>query len=203
MKAPELKHHELTLSESNAVYKNIIDSGVNCTLLNGITQGVQDVHRVANQIKMVSIAIKGSIRNLATGAAIVTGPLRTMIIYDRQGNGVVPTAAQLFDETNAQYMFASCICDSSKRRFQVIYDRLHAPGGHGFVGTKAILEQWGIVNIKCKLGLETQFNGTGSTIGDVTTGALYLVVVTDTDHWVTDGCRFYIKGQTDLKYYDV
>ncbi len=77
--------------------------------------------RDGNVVRNMSIQLLGSISNHASAT---NATYRLVMFQDRQGNGVIPTALQVFDENtiNTLYNFNA----ANRKRFKIIYDRQFA-----------------------------------------------------------------------------
>ena len=138
------------------------------TELNCVGQGATSYNRIGTKILIKSIMFN-SIFSL-TGSGPTQSTFRYMIVYDHQPNGAFPAFSDILSQNigTAPIMFSS-INMSNRSRFIVLRDRVHTldfDGGNG-----------GTIHCKefIKTKLETQFGTNTATIGDITSGAIYLI----------------------------
>lgn len=137
-------------------------------LLNPVIQGSSATTRLGRRITMVSLQCVYSMSFVPTTTG--NSSLRFMIIYDKQTNATAMTAAQLLttDEMNGLLNL------DNARRFRVIMDKVYPIGFSTSGPTCFLFKKW------MKLNLPVEFNtGNAGTVGDITTGSLYLFVWQD------------------------
>lgn len=133
-------------------------------LLNGCVQGTEATNRLGRKITMTSLYLKMQ----ATLAATTTlgGYIRYAVVYDKQANGTAPAITDVFLSNNQ----LSPNNLSNRDRFVKIIDKETPVISVNGDPTVSIEEYR-------KLNLETCFNtGNAGTIGDITSGSLYLFV---------------------------
>lgn len=151
--------------------KNIDDSSGKFTsgsstwtisVLNDVTQGTSATTRVGRKILMKSLLLQGV---LTTGAG--TSVSRIVIIYDRQSNGNVPIATDIF--TSNTIMAAMNL--DNRDRFLVVADIFPGDDSENLSGNVS-----GSVGYKrfIKMNLETIYAGNAGTIADIMSGALLI-----------------------------
>lgn len=146
-------------------------TGGQITPLNSIPQGDDSITRDGRKIIMKSLAIKLAGNATAADGAFVSP--RLAIVYDKNPNGVLPTATDVFN-TNDGISHPNL---NNRDRFVILYDnfcgmkRGHDPlswPGAGYVNFH--------IQEYLKLDLSTVYGPTGSgTIAGTQTGALYAV----------------------------
>lgn len=140
-------------------------------LLNGLSLGTAAQTRVGRKINMRSIMMRAYFNAAAT---TTSGFVRVMLVYDRQANGTAPTAADILAQGGTPFITSINNLDN-RERFLVIHDKTrYLSAGSAVSDTNAIYYK------KYKrLALETTYNsGSSGTVGDINTGAMYLVVFT-------------------------
>jgi len=167
-------------------------------LCNGLLAGASFYNRVGSRVELRNVHIRGQIQMTATS---VTSFLRMILVYDRQPNGALFTATDLLqnrDNAGATQTTAySEINLDNRDRFQIVRDwTWYAPpatytagvltNGPSFPGNEG---QDYDVNMFVKLkGLGTQYKASTGLIGDITTGALVLVMMSSIDNtWQFQG----------------
>lgn len=138
------------------------------TCLNDVVQGTTAITRIGRKILMKSLLVQGS-------ASVATGQLRIVIVYDRQPNGVIANATDIF--TSNTLMAAQNL--DNRDRFITLADifpfdqseNIMNPSNNNdsIVGWKRFI----------KMNLETIYSGNAGTIGDITTGALLICTSTN------------------------
>jgi len=181
-------------------------------------EGSSFYNRIGRRIRMKSIEIRGHIRpSYANAAQHGQQFVRILVIYDRQVNGAAPVLADILTAYSNAGGTSSTAYDglnmNNRDRFQVLRDRkvvLPSVGVNGAVSgsvqttVEANQENQGLVYhefIKTN-GLETQFKASSnpSVVGDVATGAYFIVTISSSDNNPTP-C-FLLNIGTRLKYYD-
>jgi len=159
--------------------------------LGGPVQGAAPYQRVGQKIMNKSIHIRGIVVNSATSTEDLG---RILVVYDRQPNGAVPTYATLIASYIAAGTSASTAYDginmNNRERFKVLCDeQFRFPACTNTSGVLTNLAQidatgntaaakWNFERFIRLKDLVTHFNTTnGGGIGDVTTGALLMFVV--------------------------
>lgn len=151
-------------NEYKVVETNIPDLSLPATsaftgaqLLNGIVQGPGNQQRVGRRLVLKSLVYR-MYASTASEASPTNGPVRVLVVYDRQANGAVP----LNTDVLAQADFAGLMNLGYTDRFLIISDQIHqSENGPITVG-------------ECykKMSLEQVFIGTGGTITDISTGSI-------------------------------
>lgn len=179
--------------------------------LNLIQVGSTFCNRIGRKISMTSIQFTGQILPLRTSPN--QDYCRIMIVYDRQVNGALPAIADILQDTdqtttNSTTPFSG-INLNNRDRFSIIRDyHIHLPS---LTFTAGVITNIGFIdpvaptfNLHCyhKLGgLATQYRADSNpaVIGDISTGAIYLVVFGD----VPAGSNGYeLQFETRLRYTD-
>jgi len=139
--------------------------------LNAVSQGATSYNRIGSKILIKSIDVRFQL--YLAGSAPANVACRYMIVYDHQPNGAFPTIANILsDNIGGATNFLSQINMANRSRFVVLRDRMIAFQA-GSDGTRICKEF-----IKTKL--ETQYSATTGAIGDITSGALYLLAFAST-----------------------
>jgi len=154
--------------------------------LNLMQAGSSFFNRIGRKIEMKNIRIVGNILPLRTGAEDYA---RIMIVYDRQTNGAIPAMADMLETTpqngTNNTTSYSGINLNNRDRFTLLRDMRLALPSVSVAGT--VQTNLGIQDPVCPLcnidmfvklkGMVTQFKADSSpaVIGDVATGAIYLV----------------------------
>ena len=158
--------------------------------LNIVTQGAAFYNRIGSRIELSSIQFRGYID------PVVTSPAshdigRVILFYDRQTNGVLPTTNDLLQNRDlagtATSSALSGINLDNRDRFLVIRDQhIYFPETYGAVtptiASNNTISKEGynefLVNIYVKLkGLTTQFKANAGNIGDIASGGLFLLFI--------------------------
>lgn len=134
-------------------------------LINGCVANFLPTSRIGRRIHMTSVLLRGQINLSPTTTG--TGPIRIMVVYDKQANKLAPAVTDIIGPDSASGVQVL----ANSRRFRVIRD-LCVP----CLGTAG--PQCYYVNEYVKLKLETEYiDGAGAgTVADITSGALYCIV---------------------------
>lgn len=150
-------------------------------LLNGIATGTDISNRVGRKVCMKSLIFNANVFNVATTANALQGiMIRHMIIYDSQPNSsaTVPAVTDILSAATT----LSPLNLNNRDRFKVIYDKRSQIGSFVINGTPTLAAGspynvfW---NKYRKLNHDVIFSGVNATIGNIGTGAMYLLVIGD------------------------
>jgi len=144
-----------------------INSVGTITAINLIQTGSSYYQRVGRKINMTSVEIRGSI--FSAGATPTAETARLMILYDKQPNGAFPAIGDiLLDQPAGTTNLQASINIANKSRFVFIRDQFFTidPG----VGQEYILKLY------AKGRWETEYGSNAGNIGDIKTGALYMLL---------------------------
>lgn len=181
MRRPEKKSVDVP-----ATLSNFTSTGT-FTLLNGIVPGAAGYQRVGRKISMKSVSIRGMVYWSQAGATPGNDYLRCILFYDRQPNGAAPSVADLLTDTdNAGGTTSTSIADiniSNADRFKILRDWYWdipgpATGSPNYGDALSTQREVVVKDFVPLKGMEVHFNaGTAGTIGDITTGSLYLLTI--------------------------
>lgn len=137
----------------------------NVQLLNGLSQGTTAVTRVGTRVYMKSLLVRGQL--IMTAPTSPSGPVRILVVYDKEANGAACTAAQVL----AADTVGSPLSLYSPGRFTVLMDEyMHMENGNPGA--------W-FINRYVKMGLPVLFNnGNAGTVADISSGSVYAFVHT-------------------------
>ncbi len=163
--------------------------------MNVIPQGVDDRNRIGDKIVMKSFACRLA---FTLAANVTPGPsqyVRCMLVYDRQPNGGLASAANILEDvssTDANVRLASPHNIEYRLRFRVLWDSLV------YVTNQNVATR---VFIRRKFLKHTvQYNGGGADISNIHTGSLLLVLVGEADSTADVTLRMSVDGQCILRY---
>lgn len=130
---------------------------------NLIAQGVGNSQRVGRKITLRSIYYRFHM-GTAAGTSPYTGPVRIVVVYDRQPNGLGGGIVDVFSSNN----FHALQNLNNGDRFLVLSDQIYE--------SSSTLSTHG--QMYKKLSLDTVYSGAGATIADMTTGSISAFVAT-------------------------
>lgn len=166
-------------------------------LVNGCARGDDINERIGRQITMRSIQATILIRS--TGAAGTPHVGRVLLVYDRQCNAAALTAANVLATVGSAQAVVTMRNLENRNRFSILMDRrvsFSANMGGAGVG----MDNTRMVQFYRKLNHPVAYNnGDAGSIADITSGSLYLVMVTDTNV-AADEPEF--SYQTRVRYTD-
>lgn len=132
--------------------------------INGIAQGTDYNQRIGREIFQKSLYLR-------MFGADVTGTstqVRVMLVFDKQTNGVLPLISDILTSVS----LLACNNLNNRERFVTISDKQFITSGTNAGPSNSFMN-----NKYKKIRLPVTFNNTGSTIADINTGALYLVII--------------------------
>jgi len=147
------------------------------TLLNGVAQGTDYNQRIGRKFTMKSIMCRFGI-SYGTGAAVnsVGNIVRVLIFYDCQTNLNTPAVTDVLQ--TASYLSPMNL--NNRDRFKIISDKWWST--EAFVITASQIDTGDfepkIEKFYKKINLETQNGGTGATVGSISTGGVFLLIIT-------------------------
>jgi len=174
----EYKFVDVSLGASGSSTTLVTGGAATFVLLNGLKQGTSAFNRIGNKIAMKSLywglnfALSSADVDPATDTNVNNVPVRCMIVYDKQTNGVAPVMTDFIDTADA-----SAQLNLNKRsRCQVFAgERFHL----GANGTIELATGGSVINVFRKLNVDTQYSGTGATVTSIASGALWMVTIGD------------------------
>lgn len=135
-------------------------------VLNSMQLGTANGQRIGRKIQLRSVQIRYTVTPPGAGGVSQN---RFVIVYDKQTNGAAPTAADVF----AINAFDSPLNLNNAERFVVIMDEI----------TDSCQSQ--LINMSgkryAKIRLDTLYAGNAGTVGDITTGGLFLFCANNSD----------------------
>ncbi len=130
----------------------------------GDTVGARD----GNQCKLISVYIRGNVRQNASATQTVC---RFMLVLDKQTNGAIYTLAQLLNNVTADDNVVSPLNLDNMYRFIVLWDKVITLSDTG--STVKFFKFYK------KLDLKLRFDAAAGTIADLTTNSLSIVRIGD------------------------
>jgi len=209
-------------SVANNKTPDLVDAanlGWQLQLLNGVAQGTTLYTRIGQKIVMMTLVLKLTLSTIANGAVAQVnnpGQVRIMVIYDAQANATALTGATL---STALLKDNTSICSpqslDNRERFKVLLDKYVQVGMFDFSATGLYGSTAAVPSTtdkachyrgkyKAGLKLDEVFNGTsGGTIGDIQTGALYLLVGNSISNSIAANTAVLgIAGYSRVRFYD-
>ena len=143
---------------------------VGITEVNCVPQGAAAYNRVGTKIVLKSIKFDTTF--YLQGSAPSNAVVRWMIVYDRQTNGAFPSFSSILSEniSTAPGLYSG-VNMANRSRFLVLRQQCIAMDPEHCQAYHA--------SAYIRTNLETQFVSNTTTIGDITTGGLYLVCFSD------------------------
>lgn len=164
---------ELKTIDSTAT-TNIATTGLVNTI-SGVAAGTDYNNRIGRKIMMRSLLIRMTLEPIATTSAPTGDVVRVIVFYDTQTNGVLPTIAQLLQ--NSQ--FDDPLNLDNRDRFRIIMDK--------FIGMNPVTYTAGALTAGApvvktltkyrKFKLEGIFSGVTSTVGSIATGGIFIAYI--------------------------
>ncbi|AJD07542.1 capsid protein [Sewage-associated circular DNA virus-25] len=140
------------------------------TCLNEVSQGAAFYARIGSKISIKSIQVDFDLYTLSI--TTTAGTARCILIYDRQTNGAAPSFVDMFNAYPAAInAFGTGINMTNRSRFSIIRDKYYE-FGPGESTTKH-------VHMYAKGRWDTEYKSSTPSVGDITTGAIYLSVISN------------------------
>ena len=162
----ELKY----LDTNSASYQSGTTGSV--TLINGIAAGSTSITREGRQCFWRQVIVSGSL--VPNDATVIGSRNDIFVIWDKQPGAAVPAMTDLFVESIA----GSPMNLNYRERFVVLAHNTFAVGGLTADAT-AMTPTNTPVTITKRCNLRSTFKGDQNAIGDIATGAMYLVCLGD------------------------
>jgi len=197
---PEKKYKDMTIATLAANTTGAFQ------LMNGMQMGTTYNDRIGRRICVKSIYIRGIVGQEAAITTISSpinapGQLARLIVFvDMQPNGAVPALTDILFEATA----CAQLNPNNRDRFKILVDKQWTVGRLTYDTTNGIGFadncQWPVKKYK-KMNVKTTFNGgNAGTIGDIATGALYMLWVGSEPAGTDTDCVFF--GTARIRYYD-
>lgn len=139
------------------------------TLLNGCQQGDGPSNREGTQIFIKSIQIR--IRTEFNALDASAGPMRFVVVQDKQPNGAAPTVSNIYQTSSLLAIDALRNLDGRKR-FKILADRSYVMSQNGTPGF--------VDDIYLKRPITVQYNsGNAGTVADISTNSIYVLIASD------------------------
>jgi len=151
---------------------NLTYATPNFMLLNGLQVGTGPNQRIGRQVAIRSLLIDYSCQ--IPGSSPSLGSVRVMVYIDRQCNGSIPaTLANSILETDPLHLSPRGL--DSRRRYKILYDKLHDLSGINTAGQPSIESaKW---FYKFRKPLECNYNaGNVGNATDIVTNAIWFVM---------------------------
>ncbi|AUM61861.1 capsid [uncultured virus] len=158
-------------------------------LVNGIAQGTNQGQRVGSSVRSKYLNLRLNFNQ----NTIARTRMRVMLFWDRQSNGANPTLSQLLTDTTAAQTYYSGINVNGSKRYKILFDRIY---DFNVVGGATDAAENKHLQKRFKLKTIVKYNGTGATIADINTNALFLGFCAITTTAMT------VSGNADFIYED-
>ncbi len=159
--------------------------------LNNIAQGVTNSTRIGQKIRMTSLYLQLTFEKIPADVS-PNGFVRFLIVYDKQTNSALGNFATLLELPGSGNpvveMLSPNNLDQSKRYRVLLDQRMRFQ--------KDFIEGR-IVKKYIKLGLTTQYDGTGASIADISSGSLLFFT---TGHITTGGNTPTVSGVIRIRF---
>lgn len=157
---------------------NVISSGFNNTPfinhVNEINQGTALIERIGVRAKMLAVLIKFAVK-VQTSTVIAFGKLA--LVYDRQPQGVLPIANQIYDAGTVTGPQVT----NNRDRFEILWEKTFSLTGNTSGGLANLTGKSSMmIDERISFSRDTNWaQGTSGAIANTRTGALYLVSMGD------------------------
>ena len=157
-------------------------------LLNGLANGSDASTRVGRKVTLKSVLVRASVALAPT--SVGGSPIRILVVYDKQANATAPAVTDIL----LADAFTSQNNLSNRDRFVTVFDQVTDP--------LSVQNNFSVNQVMFKrINMETMFNaGSAGTIGDITSGSLYLLFAQNSGITVAAPTMIY---RTRVRYTDV
>nr|QXP07743.1 MAG: putative capsid protein [Arizlama virus] len=167
---PGFRRPEWKFADVAAATYAMISGGGVVTLINGVAEGSDFNERVGRRLTMGSIQIRGMITPVDN--TVIDQVVRYMIVYDKQSNGAAPTIVDILTD-NTPYGFKNL---NNRARFIILKDEMFTLGARDTTATSSFSSAVPhAIEYYRRFRLGVEFKGATAAIGDIATGALFLV----------------------------
>lgn len=145
------------------------------TLLNGVTQGTDYTQRIGRKIWLKSILLRFTLVPNTASNTPAGDSVRLLVVYDAQCNSAAPVIGDILQNS----AFNDPMNLNNRDRFKILADKFVTLGACQYnTGTLAAGAPFAKqVKIYKKMGMEQIFSGTGNTVGSISTGGIFLVII--------------------------
>lgn len=166
-----LEHKALDTSAFNGA----CDLTGSITLINGIAAGSDFNQRIGRKITIKTVQIRGHLLHQTATASNTLA--RVLVVYDSQPNGTTPSSTDILTSGSSQ----SFMNLNNRDRFRVISDSTFSLGDRNITATQAVQgsPSTALINVYKRVDLPVIFDGVTGGIGDIQTGAIWVLCVGD------------------------
>lgn len=176
-------------------------------LLNGLVQGAANHQRIASRIAMATFHLRGQFITLGGGAG-VADYLRLIVFYDRQSNGTTPAVSDILRGVDSAGVATvnshSPINIANSERYLMLLDiGINVPNNSPAAVPTELFpcinnnSETAVSRYMRLKDMETHYKDATAGIGDITTGALWLMPIGS-----NAGAAYAFKFSGRLRYWD-
>lgn len=146
------------------------------TLLNGVATGTDFTNRIGRRVNCVSVQVNGWIGDGGNAVNEVDSTMcRIMLVEDFQTNGVQATITDILSNADPTAFMNL----NNRERFKVHFDKKFTvpPFNSNTTASDGLFCPVPTIKFFKKINVPVVFEGTAATIGSISSGALYLVVL--------------------------
>lgn len=136
-------------------------------IVNNISQGTTAASRLGRRVLFKSMHYRFTVSGGAIdggGGSSAFSQVRILVVYDRQTNSALPSTTEIVNTATIDGLIQL----NESRRWVVLSDKVYAQ--ESFVLAPLTMTCYE------KMSLDTQYNGPGGTIADVTLGGIYVLL---------------------------
>nr|QXP07663.1 MAG: putative capsid protein [Arizlama virus] len=170
---PEMKSLDVlyTMGATLVGEGSVVGSGAANSFITGMSamnlvqQGATFYQRIGTKINIRSIELEGKVEQ---GSNVdYMAYCRYLIVYDRQANGAYPTLQNILQDNDGNLTFNSGVNLQNRSRFSIIRDKRFLIDAAS--GLQTMIKDY------CKGNWESEYGTNTGLIGDIRTGALYVI----------------------------
>lgn len=145
------------------------------TLLNGISQGTDYNNRIGRKVIIKSLLFNLDLQPNATASIPIGDFVRVLVVYDCQTNSAAPVVSDILQGGT----YNSPMNLTNRDRFKVLIDKRVSVGGvtytAGAITSGMFMPR--TIHVFKKMSMEMIFSGTGATVGSISTGGIFLILL--------------------------
>lgn len=144
------------------------------TLISGCATGTDYTERIGRRTNITAIQLRGRMQVDTTASSTVPQVGRVMIVEDMQCNGTIAAITDILQTANV-HSFNNL---NNRERFKIHHDQLFEFGVFSQTATQSYADNlMHHFEVYKPVNIPVVYEGTGNTIGSISSGAIYLVFI--------------------------
>lgn len=150
-------------------------------LLNGVATGTDYNGRIGREVFNTELELRMFFEPNTAGNSVTGDVIRVIVVYDNQPNGAAPGVTDILQNNNYTEPYQI----NSRERIEVLADEYVELAANTYTaGSLATGDPcMKVLDISVPLNCTTTYSGTGATISSISSGSLYLFVISAYASW--------------------